>query len=105
MKVITDQIRKKYIQVFQQDPLSEFQKRYNETTEQIVTEVLKRYLDRTPSVSDFKDCKRIEVEGLDNEWTLRYKNVTLGKVECIMDVMNYKFTIKFTPPKPTSNGE
>jgi glutathionylspermidine synthase len=65
--------------------------------EEILIQILETYLNRTPTINDFKDCTFISKVGFEDTKTLTYKNVMLGNITRFIDFENNKINITFSP--------
>ena len=66
-----------------------------EAEEQVLLEVLEKYLGRIPTVEDYKKCERMIKEGQPEKYLFGYDKNILGRIERIMEAGTCKVT--FTP--------
>ena len=49
--------------------------------EDVIKEILRKILNREPTIDDVKDCTMLSISGVFDEYTFSYRGVTLGLVK------------------------
>jgi len=72
----------------------------------LITEILKLWLDREPTYEDFKDCSKLYQINENNKYILAHKKQRLGTIEWTYPDIdnNLKTEILFTPINDKSNN-
>ena len=91
--------------------MEEITKKLAEAEENVIKEVLRKILEREPTLEDAKDLQRFHQEGEFDKYYLAYKNLKLGTVYRNTNLETGKMGVSFVPfgdkdfLKPATNSD